>query len=119
MKFKLDENLPIQAQQDLLQAGFDSHSVFDENIQGIDDDSLIEIASKENRILITLDLDFSNITHYPPDKYNGIIVLRPKDQDIKSISLLLKKTILLMSSERIEKGLWIVDNNKVRMKSTD
>ncbi|MES0489156.1 MAG: DUF5615 family PIN-like protein [Leptospirales bacterium] len=40
MKLKLDENLPIQVQQDLLQAGFDAHSVFDENIQGIDDDSL-------------------------------------------------------------------------------
>ncbi|MES0489155.1 MAG: DUF5615 family PIN-like protein [Leptospirales bacterium] len=70
-------------------------------------------------MLITLDLDFSNITHYPPDKYNGIIVLRPNNQDIKSISLLLKKVIPLMSSERIEKHLWIVDNNKVRMKGAD
>ncbi|MDH5720341.1 MAG: DUF5615 family PIN-like protein, partial [Spirochaetia bacterium] len=40
---------------------FDAHLVFDENIQGIDDKSLINISKKENRIFLTMDLDFSDI----------------------------------------------------------
>lgn len=75
----------------LIKAGYNTQSVYDENIQGTNDSELINIASTEERILITLDLDFSNITIYPPEKYFGIIVLRPTNQDIKSIASLIEK----------------------------
>ena len=119
MKLKIDENIPNRIQNILIEAGFDTHSVFDESIQGTDDTTLIKLVSDEKRILVTLDLDFSNITIYPPNNYHGIIVLRPKSQDIKSISILVEKIIPMLKLETIKNHLWIVENDKIRIKGED
>jgi len=37
---------------------------------------VIDVCRREGRVLITLDLDFSNILSYPPSDFAGIVVLR-------------------------------------------
>ncbi|KAF1085036.1 hypothetical protein SPSYN_01172 [Sporotomaculum syntrophicum] len=81
MKIKFDENLPIDVADVLAAAGHDAESVYSEGLEGIQDRELITICKKEQRILITLDYDFSNILIYPPEKYEGIIVLRVEQQN--------------------------------------
>ncbi|MDH5716947.1 MAG: DUF5615 family PIN-like protein [Spirochaetia bacterium] len=116
MKFKIDENLPTDLKNILKDNSFDAHLVFDENIQGIDDKSLINISKKENRIFLTMDLDFSDIREYPPQDYHGIIVLRPKNQDVETINTLVKKVIPVLRNIDISGKLLIVDQNKIRIK---
>ncbi len=81
MKFKVDENLPIEAASIFREQEFEADTVSDEALSGADDESVANRVRTENRILITLDLDFSNIRAYPPEEYAGIIVLRLKKQD--------------------------------------
>jgi predicted nuclease of predicted toxin-antitoxin system len=81
VKFKIDENLPAEAAEILESAGFDAHTVADENLSGAQDDTAARASRAENRILVTLDLDFANIRAYPPGEHAGIIVLRVKHQD--------------------------------------
>jgi len=81
LKFKIDENLPFEYGPILEQAGFDADTVAGENLSGHDDSIVIARCRSESRILITLDLDFSNIHSYPPQSYSGIIVFRSKSQD--------------------------------------
>ncbi len=76
-RFKLDENLPHDAQTLLVRAGHDAHTVHDEQLDGCPDDRILDACVKEIRILITLDLDFSDIRRYPPAAHHGIWVLRP------------------------------------------
>ncbi|MFN0170984.1 MAG: DUF5615 family PIN-like protein [Bryobacteraceae bacterium] len=68
MKFKTDENLPVEAATALRDAGFDAETVWDEALAGSDDATIAERVRREGRILITLDLDFANIRAYPPDE---------------------------------------------------
>jgi predicted nuclease of predicted toxin-antitoxin system len=52
-----------------------------EDLRGASDPSIAKVCQVEQRILITLDLDFANIRNYPPQDYHGIIVLRLARQD--------------------------------------
>ena len=81
MLFKLDENVPFILKKIIERLG-DHHvdSVFHQNLTGIEDKKLFEHCIKENRILITLDHDFSNPILYPADKIKGVIIIRPKTQ---------------------------------------
>ena len=55
----------------------------------------------EGRILITLDLDFSDIRAYPPGTYPGIWVLRPPKQTFKAIEALVRAGIRLMRNKTV------------------
>lgn len=81
MKFKIDENMPLEVAELLRNAGHDSATVAEQNLSGTSDTSLATICLKEERILVTLDNDFADIRTYPPNKFPGIIVLRLNRQD--------------------------------------
>ena len=74
MKFKIDENLSPSLATMFEAAGHDAHSVVQRALGGEPDERIIDVCSREQRALITLDLDFSNILTYPPAKYPGIVV---------------------------------------------
>jgi predicted nuclease of predicted toxin-antitoxin system len=48
---------------------------------GSPDKNIIEVCQQENRILVTLDLDFADTRAYPPQNYPGIIILTAFRQD--------------------------------------
>ena len=86
MKFKIDENLPAEAAV-LRGAGFGAATVGDEDLLGADDETIVGTSRSEDRILVTLDLDFANTRAYPPGEHAGIIVLRSKRQDKLTVPL--------------------------------
>lgn len=81
MRFKLEENLPQDAPLLLREAGHDATSVLEQDLGGEPDDRIAAVCRDEQRALITLDLDFTNIRAYPPNEAAGIIVLRLTQQD--------------------------------------
>lgn len=94
----------------------EADTVFDEGLVGADDSLIVSRSRTEDRVLVTLDLDFSNIRTYPPSQYAGIIVLRPKRQD-KSMVLNLMKRIVLALANRTPGGeLWIVEKDRIRFR---
>ncbi len=76
MRFKTDENLPIEVAQLLVNSGYDVKTVNEQQLQGAKDSVIFDVCNNEQRILVTLDLDFADINIYPPEKSPGIIVLR-------------------------------------------
>ena len=60
--------------------GFDAMSVQQQQMSGIADRDLLQVCVRESRVLVTLDLDFSDITTYPLDEHLGVIILRIRDQ---------------------------------------
>ena len=67
MRFKTDENLPAEAASILRDHGFEAETVWDEALPGGDDETIATRVRAEDRILLTLDLDFSNIRAYPTE----------------------------------------------------
>lgn len=84
MKFKLDENIPVEASILLGESGHDAVTVLDQNMGGKEDEHIIQICTQEQRALITLDLDFADIKAYPPSNFHGIFVLHKTAIKIKS-----------------------------------
>lgn len=80
MQFKIDENLPVEAADVLRQAAHDALTIHDQQMVGQPDPRVASVCQSEQRVLLTLDLDFSDIRTYPPADYFGIIVLRPRSQ---------------------------------------
>ena len=64
MKFKLDENFGTRTRSIFESEGHDVQSVYEEGIAGCSDVSLFELCRSEGRCLITMDLDFSDVTHF-------------------------------------------------------
>jgi predicted nuclease of predicted toxin-antitoxin system len=116
MKFKVDQNLPIEFATILQQAGHDALTVFQQQLGGVPDPQIVAVCQQEDRILMTADLDLSNIRQYPPGKHPGFIVLRLKQQTKPRQIALLQKTIPLFATIPLLNRLWIVEEGRVRIR---
>lgn len=85
MKFKIDENLPTEMAGLLGEEGYSALTVLDQSLGGKIDSTIARVCRDEDRAIVTLDLDFSDIRSYPPEDYPGIIVLRPLNQSKKAL----------------------------------
>jgi predicted nuclease of predicted toxin-antitoxin system len=115
IRFKLDENIPVDAGEVLRDSGHDVETVLEEHLGGKPDPDVLKAASDENRTFVTLDLDFADIRAYPPSSYPGIWVLRPRAQDIDNVLALLRGALAVLESEEAENRLWIVEPGRVRI----
>ncbi len=66
MKFKIDENLPVEVAKLLRESGHDTHTVLEQNLGGKSERDIFSVCIKEEKILITLDTDFADIRTYSP-----------------------------------------------------
>jgi predicted nuclease of predicted toxin-antitoxin system len=114
LRFKIDENLPGEFAAILQGAGFEADTVGDEDLSGTADSLLAQHALANNRVLLTLDLDFANIQSYPPAAHAGIVVLRPRSQDKLTLLSLLQILIPALLKSSPERRLWIVEEDRIR-----
>ena len=117
MKFKIDENLPVDIVELLRSAQHDAVTVSDQGLGGEADGLIVEECQNEKRILVTLDMDFTDIRTYPPNRFYGFIVLRLQKQDKRHVINVFKKVIPLLEQVKVEHQLWIVDEVQVRIRS--
>lgn len=116
MRFKLDENLPRDAEALLRNAGHDVQTVLEERLGGNPDPGILDACRGESRVLVTFDLDFSDIRLYPPASHNGVWVLRPRTQSIDNTLVLLKGALVALETESVHGRLWIIEPGQVRIR---
>ncbi len=116
MKFKVDENLPVEVALLLRQAGYDALTVFDQRLGGEADSTIAAICRLEQRAILTLDLDFADIRTYPPSQYAGLIVLRMTQQDKPFVLALMARIIPALADKALVGKLWIVDEQHIRIR---
>jgi len=116
MQFKIDENLPIEIAELLINAGHSVKTTNDQQLRGVKDPVLIDVCKHENRVFITLDTDFSDIRTYPPQEFPGIIVLRVGSQSKHHVIKVFQNVIPLIGREPLNQCLWIVEETKVRIR---
>lgn len=117
MRFKIDENLPVEIAELLRDVGHDALTVQEQRLGGSPDPNIASVCREENRALVTLDTDFADIRTYPPRNYPGIIVLRLKQQDKDHVMSTFESITLLFAHEQLEGNLWIVGEQHIRIRS--
>lgn len=116
MKFKIDENLPVEVVDLLRDAGYDTMSVIEQGLGGNTDNTIALVCKQEQRTIITLDVDFANINTYPPSQYHGILVLRLGKQSKPHVIETIKRLLPMLSKEPVDKQLWIVEEDRIRVR---
>ena len=91
-------------------------TVVEEEISGTQDMNLFGVCQAEERVLMTLDLDFGDIRLYPPSRYYGVLVFRVQPQDRYRLLECLQRIIPLIKQEAITKTLWIVEEDRIRIR---
>jgi len=117
LDFKVDENLPIEVAQLLVEAGHSASTALSEGLGGASDKAILAVASSERRVLVTLDIGFADIRTYPPAQSPGIIVLRLRRQDKLYVVDVVKRLIPRLTSQDVGKKLWIVEDRRIRIRS--
>ena len=116
MKFKLDENFGTRTQHLFKELGHDVISVVEQGLQGCGDKRLDRICQDEERCLVTLDLDFSDITRFNPEGGSGIVVIRlPHLASLIILEKLVSQFLEAISAMKVENQLWIVEINRIRI----
>ena len=120
MKLKLDENLGKQCAQLFRQAGLEVATVSEQRLWSTPDRDLIEHCRAEERVLVTLDLDFANPLVFQPSSYRGIAVLRlPRKPSHSHLVDAVRTLIAGLGREGIAGKLWIVQHGRVRVYQED
>jgi predicted nuclease of predicted toxin-antitoxin system len=116
MRFKIDENLPVELAELLREEGHEANTVLEEGLGGRADPDIASICQLEDLVLITLDTDFSDIRVYPPEEFSGLIVLRLRQQDKNHVLELIPRLIPMFAAEPLAGRLWIVEEERVRIR---
>lgn len=115
MKLKLDENIDPRAKEILERAGHNVLTMPEEALSGISDDVIAAAVSREERCLLTLDMDFANIFAYPPGRYVGLVVLRHPHPTVKGLLNLVHQFTISLRSHNPHGQLWIVEPGRLRI----
>ena len=116
MKFKLDENFGSRTQNIFRSARHDVQTVWEQDLLGSPDEYIYEVCRSENRCLVTLDTDFSDVTRFPPSQSSGIAVIRaPQNLSLPLLEQLIRQFLCALVSESIEARLWIVEVGRIRI----
>ena len=115
MKIKLDDNLPAGLVPLLAGLGHDVDTVIDEGLASANDDELWKGAQGAGRLLVTQDLDFSDIRKFKPGTHCGIVLVRLRDPSRAALSDRLR---WLFTSEPVEEWVGcfvVVTEHKLRV----
>jgi predicted nuclease of predicted toxin-antitoxin system len=118
MRVKLDENMPAAMTELRRQAGDDALTVAEEALGGTADPRILEVATAEDRVLITFDLDFADVRDFPIGSHAGIVVFRLHDQRWAVLQGPARNLVASGVLERIHGGLAIVDESRIRIRTS-
>lgn len=114
MNLKLDENLGHTADELFRQAGHGVETVHSQRLSGAPNAEVIAMCRREQRCLVTLDLDFSNPVMFEPWEYAGIAVLRlPAKPSHDDLLLACRTLIAALAQETVTGKLWTVQRGRI------
>jgi len=120
MKFKLDENFGTRTQQLFKAAGHEVKTVREQGLEGCSDQHLYKVCCSEKCGLVTLDLDFADVTRFSPTQTDGIVVIRvPLHPSITLLEQLVVQFLQTLTQMSVEKKLWIVESGRIRVHESE
>jgi predicted nuclease of predicted toxin-antitoxin system len=115
MKIKLDENLPLGLAVALRNLGHRVHTTMEEGLAGKSDAEIWYVTQREERFLVTQDLDFADLRRFAPGTHYGILLVRLHSPDWRHLC---DRVVEIFRSEEIAEwsGCFVVaTERKIRV----
>lgn len=115
MRIKLDENIAESAVNRLTALGHDVHTVIEEDLSGHIDNEVWAAAQREDRFLVTQDLDFSDRRRFAAGNHAGVLLVRLPDAEQWRITDYLVAWLSTPDASTWERCFVVATPNKVRV----
>ncbi len=116
MKLKLDENLSRHLKPVLIGLGHDVLTAEDENLLSHPDTEIAQAAKEEQRMLLTLDVEFADLRKYPPGSHPGVILFRPLSLSPLSVNSFITDFVRRTDLDKLAACVAVVDPVHVRVR---
>lgn len=114
MSILIDHCVPRRYYRLLKEWGYDAHLLVEHLAADSEDDDLIAYVKAHDFVFLTVDKDFSDIVNYPPENYEGIIVLRYQWEDEAELDVALKTMLNDLYREKLRATLAIGSPGRYR-----
>ena len=115
MRFLADENCDTKVVKALREAGHDVAFVLESN-PGADDSKVFQLAREQNRVILTADLDFGQLSEFERELPLGIVLLRLHPlQRTSRIERIV--TVLNSLGDAIRHNLVVIEPGQVRIRA--
>ncbi len=118
MKILADENIYEPIIGYLRNLDHDIVSIRDSGLSGIPDDEVYKRACAEQRIIITMDKDFSRTSRFPPDRCGGIVIVKLYKVTVEEALKLFKNYFAALKESDITRNLVIITQGGARIRRT-
>jgi predicted nuclease of predicted toxin-antitoxin system len=116
VRFKLDENLPVELVTDLRDLGHDADTVADEGLRGAADPAVVDAAFTADRILFTLDKGIANLQRYPIHKNAGVVLFRPDTSGRGAVTAFVRERLHKVLEMGLTGRLTVVGPSRIRFR---
>jgi hypothetical protein len=116
VRFKLDENLPVELLDDLRAAGHEADGLRDEGLTGAPDDAVLDLVRRERRVLLTLDKGIADIRAYPPEAHVGIVLFRPPAAGRGATLLFVRRHLASLFERELSARLLVITDRGLRLR---
>ncbi|MDD4237793.1 MAG: DUF5615 family PIN-like protein [Desulfotomaculaceae bacterium] len=111
MKFLADMGISNRTVEWLRQKGYDAIHLREEGLQRLSDQDVLLKAQRENRTILTMDLDFGYLVATSERNLPSIIIFRLSDERSEVVNRRLEKVLILCKHD-IDAGVIISVNEK-------
>jgi predicted nuclease of predicted toxin-antitoxin system len=117
LTFVIDEDMPRSTAGVLKAAGYNVLDVRDCGLRGKSDDEVFEFAQSKNAVLLTGDMGFGNILHFPVKSHSGIVIAHfPNEISSLELNKQIIKDFNSMNADDFKGNLIILEPGKIRIR---
>ena len=117
LKVLVDEDLPRSTAALLQSLGINARDVRDVGLKAASDAQVFEYAQKEERIIITRDIEFGSILKYHPPNHYGVIVARLPNTYVRDQILgVIRKFFVEVEKKELVRHIVILEVDKYRIR---
>ncbi|MBI2346717.1 MAG: DUF5615 family PIN-like protein [Deltaproteobacteria bacterium] len=116
MKVKLDENLSRHLKPRLQALRYDVLTAADEGLLSQSDVAIAKAAKQEDRILLTLDLEFADLRKHPPGTHPGIVLFRPQSFGPLAVNAFVESFMKTIDRSLLLKSVLIAEPTRLRIR---
>jgi predicted nuclease of predicted toxin-antitoxin system len=96
--------------------GHDVLTAADENLLSHPDTEIARAAKEEQRMLMTLDVEFADLRKYPPGSHPGVILFRPLSLSPLSVNAFITDFVRRTDLNKLDACVAVVDPVHVRVR---